>query len=130
MKFSFFKTEKNLCILHGQVFVMFYYYYFFLSLIYIWRQRGEPISNRNNRTLNRQKAAHVAERLRMLFLKYLIISQLGLMRVPASHWPHVMQAKLCFRVYREVFLGVLPFSPHLLIGASHKSWNKLERDVI
>ena len=28
-----------------------------------------------------------------------------------------------------VFLGVLPFSPHLLIGPSHMGRNNLERDV-
>ena len=43
--------------------------------------------------------------------------------------PHVRQAKFCLRVCQVVFLGVLPFSPHLLIGPSHMSCNNLERDV-
>ena len=34
---------------------------------------------------------------------------------------HVRQAKFCFRVCQVVFLGVLPFSLHLLIGPSHMS---------
>ena len=39
------------------------------------------------------------------------------------------QAKFCLRVCRVVFLGVLPFSPHLLIDSSNMSCNNLERDV-
>ena len=35
--------------------------------------------------------------------------------------PHVTQAKICLRVCQVVFLGILPFSPHLLIGPSHMS---------
>ena len=42
---------------------------------------------------------------------------------------HVGQAKFCLRVCRVVFLGVLPFSPHLLIDSSNMSCNNLERDV-
>ena len=38
-------------------------------------------------------------------------------------------SKFCLRVCQVVFLGVLPFSPHLMIGPSHMSWNTLERDV-
>ena len=34
---------------------------------------------------------------------------------------HVRQAKFCLRVCQVVFLGVLSFSPHLLIGLSHMS---------
>ena len=41
--------------------------------------------------------------------------------VRAPLWPHVRQAKLCLRVCQVVFLGVLPLSPHLLIGPSHMS---------
>ena len=71
----------------------------------------------------------MAERLRALFLNYSIISPLCLVWVRASLWPHVRQAKFCLRVCQEVFLGVLPLSPHLLIGPSHMSCNNLERDV-
>ena len=66
-------------------------------------------------------AAPVAERLRALFLNHSIISPLCLVRVRAPLWPHVRQAKFCLRVCQVVFLGVLPFSPHLLIGPSHIS---------
>ena len=34
--------------------------------------------------------------------------------VRAPLWPHVRQAKFCLRVCQVVFLGVLPFSPHLI----------------
>ena len=51
------------------------------------------------------------------------------MWVRAPLWPHVRRAKFCLQVCQVVFLGVLPFSPHLLIGPSHMSWNNLERDV-
>ena len=47
-----------------------------------------------------------------------IISRLCLVWVRAPFWPHVRQAKFCLRVCQVVFLGVLPFSPHLLIGPS------------
>ena len=63
----------------------------------------------------------VAERLRALFLNHSIISSLCLVWVRAPLWPHVRQAKFCLRVCQVVFLGVLPFSPHLLIGPSHMS---------
>ena len=63
----------------------------------------------------------VAERLRALFLNHSIISPLWLVWVRAPLWPHVRQAKFCLRVCQVVFLGVLPFSPHLLIGPSHMS---------
>ena len=63
----------------------------------------------------------VAERLRALFLNHSIISPLCLVWVRAPLWPHVRQAKFCLQVYQVVFLGVLPFSPHLLIGPSHMS---------
>ena len=41
--------------------------------------------------------------------------------VRAPLLPHVKQAKFCLRVCQVVFLGVLPFSPHILIGPSHMS---------
>ena len=63
-------------------------------------------------------AAPVAERLRALFLNHSIISPLCLVWIRAPLWPHVRQAKFCLRVCQVVFLGVLPFSPHLLIGPS------------
>ena len=50
-----------------------------------------------------------------------IISPLCLVWVRAPLWPHVRQAKFCLRVCQVFFLGVLPFSPHLLIGPSHMS---------
>ena len=40
---------------------------------------------------------------------------------------YVRQGKFCLRVCQVVFLGVLPFSSHLLIGLSHLSRNNLER---
>ena len=58
-----------------------------------------------------------------------LFSPLCLVWVQAPLWPHVRQAKFCLRVCQVVFLGVLPFSPHLLIGPSHMSCNNLERDV-
>ena len=66
-------------------------------------------------------AAPVAEGLRALFLNHSIISPLCLAWVRAPLWPHVRQAKFCLQVCPVVFLGVLPFSPHLLIGPSHMS---------
>ena len=39
------------------------------------------------------------------------------------------QAKLYLRVCQVFFLGVHPFSPHLLIGPYHINRNNLERDV-
>ena len=42
-------------------------------------------------------------------------------KVLALHSAHVRQAKFCLRVCHAVFLGVLPFSPHLQIGPSHMS---------
>ena len=47
------------------------------------------------------------------------------------HSAHVRQAKFCLWVCQVVSLGVLPFSPHLLIGPSHMSrkFYNLERDV-
>ena len=55
---------------------------------------------------------------RALFPNHSIISPLCLVRVRAPLWPHVRQAKFCLQVCQVVFLGVLPFSPHLLIGPS------------
>ena len=75
------------------------------------------------------EAATVAERLRAPFLNHSIISPLCLVWVRAPLWPHVRQAKFCLRVCQVFFLGVLPFSTHLLIGPSHMSGNNLERDV-
>ena len=66
-------------------------------------------------------AAPVPEQLRALSLNHLIISLLCLVRVGAPLCPHVRQAKFCLRVCKVVFLGVLPFLPHLLIGPSHMS---------
>ena len=63
----------------------------------------------------------VAERLRALFLNHSIISPLCLVWVRAPLWPHVRQAKFCLRMCQVVFLGVLPFSPYLMIGPSHMS---------
>ena len=54
-------------------------------------------------------------------LNHSIISPLCLVWVRAPLWAHVRQAKFCLRVCQVVFLGVLPFSPHLLIGPSHMS---------
>ena len=71
----------------------------------------------------------MAERLRALLLNHSIISPLCLVWVRAPLWPHVRQQKFCLRVCQVVFLGVLPFSPHLLIGPSHMSRNNLKRDV-
>ena len=48
-------------------------------------------------------------------------SPLCLVCVRPPLWPHVRQAKFCLPVCQVVFLGVLPFSPHLLIGPSHMS---------
>ena len=62
-------------------------------------------------------------------LNHSIISPLCLVWVRVPLWAHVRQAKFCLRVCQVVFLGVLPFSPHILIGPSHMSWNNLERDV-
>ena len=56
-----------------------------------------------------------------LFLNHSIISPLCLVWLRAPLWPHVRQAKFCLRVCQVVFLGVLPFSPHRLIGPSHMS---------
>ena len=50
-----------------------------------------------------------------------IISPLCLVWIRAPLWPHMRQAKFCLRVCQVVFLGVLPFSSHLLIGPSHMS---------
>ena len=61
-------------------------------------------------------AAPVAEWLRELFL-ITLSSHRCLVWVRAPLWPHVRQAKFCLRVYQVFFLGVLPFSPHLLIGS-------------
>ena len=69
----------------------------------------------------RGRSPGVVERLRALFLNHPIISPLCLMWVRAPLWPHVRQAKFCLRVCQVVFLGVLPFSPHSLIGPSHMS---------
>ena len=66
-------------------------------------------------------ATCVAERLRAPFLNHSFISPLCLVWVRAPLWPDVRQAKFCLRVYQEIFLGVLPFSPHILIGPSHMS---------
>ena len=58
------------------------------------------------------------------------ISPLCLVWVRALHSPNVRQAKFCLRVCWHVFfLGILQFSPHLLIGPSHKSRNNLEKHV-
>ena len=54
-------------------------------------------------------------------LNHSIISPLCLVWVRVPLWAHVRQAKFCLRVCQVVFLGVLPFSPHLLIGPSHMS---------
>ena len=53
-------------------------------------------------------------------LNHSIISPLCLVWVRVPLWAHVRQAKFCLRVCQVVFLGVLPFSPHL-IGPSHMS---------
>ena len=42
---------------------------------------------------------------------------------------YVRHDKFCLRLCHVVFLGVLLFSPHLLIGSSHLSQNNLERGV-
>ena len=60
-------------------------------------------------------AAPVAEWLRALFLNHSIISPLCLVWVRTPHWPHVRQAKFCFRVCQVVFLGGSPVFTHLLI---------------
>ena len=65
--------------------------------------------------------AHVAERLRALFLNHLIISLLCLVWVRAPLWPHVRSQVLLVGVSVFFFLGVLQFSPNLLIGPSHMS---------
>ena len=78
-------------------------------------------SNIFNLLLSITMAAPVAERLRALFLNHSIISPLCLVWVRALLWPQVRQAKFCLRVCQVVFLGDLPFSPHLLIGPSHMS---------
>ena len=78
-------------------------------------------SNIFNLLLSITMAPPVAERLRALFLNHSIISPLWLVWVRALLWPQVRQAKFCLRVCRVVFLGDLPFSPHLLIGPSHMS---------
>ena len=78
-------------------------------------------SNIFNLLLSITMAAPVAERLRALFLNHSIISPLCLVWVRALLWPQVRQAKFCLRVCQVVFLGDVPFSPHLLIGPSHMS---------
>ena len=65
-------------------------------------------------------AAPVAERLRALFLNHSIISPLCLVRVRAPLWPRETSQVLLVGVSGG-FSGVLPFSPHLLIGPSHMS---------
>ena len=49
------------------------------------------------------------------------LSPLCLVWVRSPLWPHVRQAKFCLRVCQVFILGVLPFSPLLLIGPSHMS---------
>ena len=71
----------------------------------IWYRKPDPV-------LYREKA---------LALNHSIISPLCLVWVRAPLWPHVRQAKFSLRVCQVVFLGVLPFLPHLLIGPSHMS---------
>ena len=80
-------------------------------------------------TKKNTQASPAAEQLRVLFHNHLIISPLCLVWVQDPQWPHVRQAKFCLRVCQPIFLGVLPFSPHLLLGAFYMSWNNLERDV-
>ena len=75
-----------------------------------------PTRSDTIRHVQPQMAAPVAERFRALFLNHSIISPLCLVWVRAPLWPHVRQAKFCLRVCQVVFFGVLPFSPHLLIG--------------
>ena len=62
-------------------------------------------------------------------LDHSIISPLWLVWVRAPHGSQVRQVKFYLRVCQVVFPGVLPFSPHLLIGSSRYEWNNLERDV-
>ena len=65
----------------------------------------------------------------IIALDYSIISPLWLVWVRAPHGSQVRQVKFYLRVCQVVFPGVLPFSPHLLIGSSRYEWNNLERDV-
>ena len=72
-----------------------------------------------------------------------LISVVNLYSVLTSYWQLLILLKyMCkfvthfvlnnFRnklVCQVVFPGVLPFSPHLLIGSSRYEWNNLERDV-
>ena len=48
-----------------------------------------------------------------------IISRLCLVWVRTPHGARMREAKLCSRVCQVVFLGVLTFSSHLLIGPSY-----------
>ena len=65
----------------------------------------------------------------IIALDHSIISPLWLVWVRAPHGSQVRQVKFYLRVCQVVFPGVLPFSPHLLIGSSRYEWNNLERDV-
>ena len=65
----------------------------------------------------------------IIALDHSIISPLWLVWVRAPHGSQVRQVKFYLWVCQVVFPGVLPFSPHLLIGSSRYEWNNLERDV-
>ena len=90
------------------------------------------------------QAAPVAEWLSELRIVTILVK--NLQAAPMAEWlsvdislPHLTIRsshhcvwcgfKSCLRVCQVFFLGVLPFSPHLLIGPSHMSWHNLERDV-
>ena len=61
------------------------------------------------------------------WLRPLILSALNhLSSQPCGFEPnsgHVSQAKFCLQV---VFLGDVPFSPHLLIDSAQNEWNNLD----
>ena len=59
----------------------------------------------------------------IIALDHSIISPLWLVWVRAPHGSQVRQVKFYLRVCQVVFPGVLPFSPHLLIGSSRYEQN-------
>ena len=140
VKFSIFTAEKNLCILHWHVFLM----------RKIGENQIEAVLNKSNHRpleigkmlfgqlgfTSASQAPMQSWSTRTKHCYPLLIyredsdyfaiysfegSRLCLVWVRAPLWPHVRQAKFCLRVCQVVFLGVLPFSPHLLIGPSHMS---------